>query len=64
MTLQECMIQFRAKNRLTQDDMAKLCGTSKQTIYSVENGLQKPSKTTRAKIELVLKGEKIQEGNK
>lgn len=49
---------FRAKNRITQRDLAKMCGVSVQTIWAVENGHQDPSKMTRTKIEMVIgKGE-------
>jgi DNA-binding XRE family transcriptional regulator len=54
MTLQERMIQFRAKERISQTELAERCGVSYQTINSVENGTQDPSKVTVAKIELVI----------
>ena len=54
MTLQERMVEYRAKERINQQELADRCGVSKQTIYSVENGLQEPSRVTLAKIELVI----------
>lgn len=54
MTLQERMVQFRAKERISQTELAERCGLSYQTINSVENGTQDPSKITLAKIELVI----------
>ena len=54
MTLQERMVEYRAKERISQSELAKRCGVSLQTINSVENGLQKPSAVTVAKIELVI----------
>jgi DNA-binding XRE family transcriptional regulator len=54
MTLAERMIQYRAKERINQQVLADRCGLSKQTIYSVENEMQEPSKVTQAKIELVI----------
>lgn len=54
MTLQERMIEFRAKERINQQELAERCGVSKQTIYSIENEMQEPSKVTLAKIELVI----------
>lgn len=54
MTLQDRMINYRAKERLNQQELADKCGVSKQTIYSIENGVQEPSKVTLAKIELVI----------
>lgn len=53
-SLSERMILYRAKNRLNQQELADLCGVSKQTIYSIEGELQEPSKVTLAKIELVI----------
>ena len=54
MTLQEKMVLYRARERITQTELAHRCGLSLQTINSVENGLQNPSKTTLAKILLVI----------
>lgn len=48
------MIEYRARERINQQEMADRCGVSKQTVYSIENGIQKPSKITTAKIELVI----------
>lgn len=54
MTLQERMVQYRAKERISQTELAERCGLSYQTINSVENGTQEPSKVTQAKIELIV----------
>lgn len=54
MTLQERMIEYRAKNDITQRQLAEKIGVSVQTINSVENGTQTPSKITQAKIELLV----------
>ena len=54
MALQERMIDFRARERISQQELAERCGVSKQTIYSIENGTQDPSRITLAKIELVI----------
>ena len=62
MTLAERMIKYRAENRITQRDLAQRCGVSLQTINSVENETQTPSKVTRAKIELTIGGDKDAEG--
>lgn len=50
------VIYFRASHNLSQGKFAKLCKVSTQTIYSIENGLQTPSKMTEAKIRLVIGG--------
>lgn len=54
MTLQDRMIEYRAKERISQKELANRCGVSYQTINSVENGTQDPSKVTTAKIELII----------
>lgn len=51
------LIVFRAKHNLTQQKMAQMCKVSLQTIYLLENGLQKPSKLTRQKILSVIEKE-------
>ena len=52
--LGEKMVVFRARNRLSQAHLAKMCGISLQTVNSVENGTQTPSKVTEAKIRLIV----------
>ena len=59
MTLSERMIQYRARERICQKELAERCGLSLQTINSVENETQTPSKITIAKIELVIGQERI-----
>ena len=54
MSLQQRMIDYRARERISQTELAERCGVSYQTINSVENGKQDPSKITVAKIELVI----------
>ncbi len=54
MTLAERMIEYRAKNNLSQRELAEKVGVSTQSINSYENGTQDPSKVTVAKIELVV----------
>ena len=53
-SLQERMIEFRAKERISQTELARRCGLSKQTINSIENETQEASRITKAKIELVI----------
>ena len=55
--LSEQMIRYRAKERISQKELAARCGVSLQTINSIENGIQDPSKVTEAKIRLVIEGE-------
>jgi len=54
MSLQEEMIRYRAKKRISQTELARRCGLTVQTINSVENGSQTPSKLTEAKIKMIL----------
>ena len=59
LTLAERMIQYRARERINQRELADRCGLSLQTINSVENETQTPSKMTVAKIELVIGQERF-----
>lgn len=52
--LAKSMIEYRAKERISQKELAERVGVSVQTINSIENGLQDPSKVTEAKINLVI----------
>jgi len=54
MELAERMVRYRAKHRMSQRQLADECGLSLQTVNSIENGIQSPSRVTKAKIELVI----------
>lgn len=54
MNLADRMLMFRAKNNLTQQQLADKVGVSKQWINSIETGNKPAGKLTRAKIELVI----------
>lgn len=54
MTLGERMLLYRARENISQTELANRCRVTKQTIYNVENGVQNPSKLTKTKIELVI----------
>lgn len=54
MKLSERMVIYRAKQNISQSELARRCGVTPQTINSVENETQEPSKLTVAKIELVI----------
>ena len=56
-TLQEEMILYRAKHNISQTELAERCGVTLQTINSIENGKQNPSKLTLAKIKNVVENE-------
>ena len=54
--------KLRKRKKISQKELAKLCGVSAQTIWSVEKGDQEPSEITRIKIELVV-GRDGEDGN-
>lgn len=56
-TLAEKMVLYRAKHNLSQSELASKCEVSLQTINSIENGLQNPSRLTEMKIRLVIEEE-------
>lgn len=56
-TLSERMVLYRAKERISQAELARRCGVTLQTINSVENETQAPTRVTVAKIELVVGGD-------
>lgn len=59
--LSDRIVYYRAKNRVTQKELAEKCGVTAQTIHNIECGYQKPSRVTLAKILLVI-GEEQNEG--
>lgn len=48
------MLEYRARNKMSQKDFAEKCGISTQTVWTVETHQQKPGRMTIAKIELVI----------
>ena len=54
MTLGEAIITYRAMHNISQAEFASLANVSTMTINAIENGYQKPTKITLAKIYLVL----------
>lgn len=56
MDLIDKMVTYRAKHNMSLRKFAQQCGLSVQTVNSVENGLQEPSKITKKKIELFIEG--------
>ena len=58
MTLADRMVEYRARERINQQELADRCGVSKQTINMVERDLQIPNRVTIAKIELIVGKEK------
>lgn len=56
MKLQSAIVFYRAEHGLSMSKFAKMCGLSPQTIYKLEALGTKPSRTTKAKIMMVLGG--------
>lgn len=54
MTLQDRIKKYRSDNIMSQKQLADACGLSKQTVNSIESGLQEPSLLTLAKLEKVI----------
>ena len=50
MKLADLMLKYRAKKNITQKEAAASVNISYQTWNSIENGKQKPSRLTEAKI--------------
>jgi DNA-binding XRE family transcriptional regulator len=55
--LAEAIVNYRARERISQKEFAARAGVSLQTICNIETGQQEPSRVTVAKIMLVLKKE-------
>lgn len=60
------ILKYRAKNNLSQKEMAKRCGVTTQTIFNIEHDIQTPSKLTEMKIRMVIdeEGEVTNENNR
>ncbi len=46
---------YREKNELTQEELAKLAGVSRQSIISIEKGYYIPTSVLALKLSVVLK---------
>lgn len=54
MAIKDDMLAYRARHNISMKELARRCNVTLQTVYSIENGLQEPSRLTREKIRLVL----------
>lgn len=54
MKLADEILRYRAQNNISQEEMAKRCKVTKQTIFNIEHEAQEPTRLTEAKIRLVL----------
>lgn len=52
--LQSAMVEYRARERITQTELAERCGLAKNTIQTVENGVRVPTARTYMQIKLVV----------
>lgn len=57
MTLREKLVDFRARHDLTQDELAKKIGVSRDIICGLENEKRSVWATTKRKIELYIEKE-------
>lgn len=48
------MVLYRARERISQAELARRAGVTVQTVNAVENGTQHPSRLTEAKLRLVV----------
>lgn len=55
--LRDAMIDYRAKESISQGELAKRCNVNPSTIYSIESERHKPTAMTEAKIRRVIEKE-------
>lgn len=55
MSLSDLILEFRAKNDLSQEEFANMVQVNVMTINAIENNKRKPLKTTAKKIEMFIK---------
>lgn len=55
MSLSDLILEFRAKNGLSQEEFANMVQVNVMTINAIENNKRKPLKTTAKKIEMFIK---------
>lgn len=56
-TLAEKIIEYRAKNKLSQYNFAKLTGLTQMTIFRIEAGMPCQKTTERRILNVIEKGE-------
>ena len=57
MVIGKRILQYRAKNNLTQTEMSEKLGVSRELVNKLENGKLKASKMILVKMDLIEKGE-------
>lgn len=56
MELRDRMIEYRGRHGISQDELARICRVSRQTVAYIEKG-RKPTPLTEAKISVIIKKE-------
>ena len=51
------IVGFRVRHNMTMKDFAELSGITLQTLWNIENGYHKPTRTTEYKIMQVIENE-------
>ncbi len=59
--LKKDMVLYRARERITQEELGRRCGLTKQSIMNIERGNKIPSRVSYAKIRLVIGGKESNE---
>lgn len=62
MTFAEMLVNYRAKHRLSQTELAKKLGVSLGSIYRWENEISTPHKAVKARVCKVLEGGNNEKG--
>lgn len=56
--LQEMMLKYRARESISQRELARRANLAPQTVNSVERGIQDPSEMTKMKLRMLIEGER------
>lgn len=57
-SLSELMVRYRAKYNINQEELAKRCNLTKQTVGAIESGRRTGTNLTKAKIMRVIEEDK------
>ena len=50
------MVEYRGKNKISQDKLAEMCGLTQRTISVIESGKTNPKMSTVYRINVVIDG--------
>ena len=62
--LSDLIVAYRAKHNINQEEFAKRCKLTKQTIGAVESGRHGITKLTKAKIMMIINNDEFKEEEK